>query len=195
VNKDNFEDKHEAKVIEKAVSALSNLANNSPSCQAELTKEGVLDNIKGMLQVVHPNTKLAQVLIAFCANFALNSADNGTMIKDADMLPLIAFHHLNGRAMASRESKAALVALGSVVNEVQESADLVSGMFSEILLHECLEGAPDGTVSIPENLRDEMAMFRNELSAEMEKVRSRFILDRESKKTSTLHRKALTPNP
>jgi hypothetical protein len=78
--------------------------------------------------------------------FQLVPLQNGEMVKDAEMLPLIAYHHLNGRALGTRESKAALIALGSVVNEVQESADLIGGMFSEILLHECLEGAPSGSV-------------------------------------------------
>ena len=168
-------DKHAMKVIEKSVSALSNLANKSEPCQAELAKEGTLELIKEVLEIVPPNTKIAQVCIAFCANFAQDNAENGERIKDAEMLPLIAYHHLNGRAMATRESKAALIALGTVVNCVEDSADIIKGMFSDLLLHECLERAPtEGTVQIPADLRDEMALFRSELGAEMEKMRAKF---------------------
>ena len=174
ITKEALDEKMSCKIAEKAVSALSNLANASEPCQAELRKQGALEVIKNVLEIVQPNTKMAQVCIAFCGNFALKNAENGEMIKDADMLPLIAYHHLNGRALGTRESKAALIALGSVVNEVQDSADLIGGMFSDILLHECLEGAPDGSVTIPDGIRDEMSMFRNELAAEMEKMRAKY---------------------
>jgi hypothetical protein len=36
------------------------LANSSEPCQAELAKEGVLEVIKEMLQVVSPNTKVGK---------------------------------------------------------------------------------------------------------------------------------------
>mmetsp|Transcript_38287 Transcript_38287/g.94987 ORF Transcript_38287/g.94987 Transcript_38287/m.94987 type:complete len:968 (-) Transcript_38287:275-3178(-) len=174
VNKDTLEEKQAAKVTEKAISGLSNLANNSVACQSALAQEGVLEVIKGMMEVVPPNTKMAQVCLAFAANFALKNPDTALAVKEADMLPLIAYHHLNGRALGTKESRAALIALGSVVNEIQESADFVGGMFSQILLHECLEGAPDGSISIPEGLKDEMTMFRKELGAELEKMRAKF---------------------
>jgi len=40
---------------------------------------------------------LTQVCLAFCANFALKNSVNAAAVKEGDVLPLIAYHHLNGR--------------------------------------------------------------------------------------------------
>ena len=64
-------------------------------------------------------SKMAQVCIAFVYAYTAGNSDNGWTVREAGLLPVVAYHHLRGRDKKTRESKEALVSLGAAVEAFQ----------------------------------------------------------------------------
>ena len=143
------------------VSSLTNIAIDTEYWgQSELAEENVLTNVRSVFQSAPAESKMAQVCIAFVYAYTAGNSDNGWTVREAGLLPVVAYHHLRGRDKKTRESKEALVSLGAAVDDDEESQDLVSSLFGETVLRECLKvGAAKGTYVPPEN-RDEKTRAR-----------------------------------
>ncbi len=89
------------------------------------------------IQSAPAESKMAQVCIAFIYAYTAGNSDNGWTVREAGLLPVVAYHHLRGREKKTRESKEALVSLGAAVDDDEESQDLVSSLFGETVLREC----------------------------------------------------------
>ena len=83
--------------------------------QSELAEENVLTNVRSVFQVAPAESKMAQVCIAFVYAYTAGNSDNGWTVRQAGLLPVVAYHHLRGRDKKTRESKEALVSLGAAV--------------------------------------------------------------------------------
>jgi len=148
-------------LAQMCVSSLTNIAIDTEYWgQSELAEENVLTNVRSVFQSAPAESKMAQVCIAFVYAYTAGNSDNGWTVREAGLLPVVAYHHLRGRDKKTRESKEALVSLGAAVDDDEESQDLVSSLFGETVLRECLKvGAAKGTYVPPEN-RDEKTRAR-----------------------------------
>ena len=128
--------------------------------QAELAEENVVTNVRSVFQAAPAESKMAQVCVAFVYAYTAGNSDNGWTVREAGLIPVLAYHHLYGRERKTREGKEALVSLGAAVDDDEESHGVVSSLCGETVLRECLKvGAAKGTY-LPQENRDEKTKSR-----------------------------------
>jgi len=146
-------------MVVPAVSCLVNLAVDTEYWgQAELASERVMEPVKRAFDYATPRSKFAQVCVAFTHAFVKNNPDNGFEATDSGVLPVLAYHHLRSRDRPDkthkRAAKEALVTLGAAVDADESAREVISSLFGDILLRECLVAGAGAGSSVPPTITD-----------------------------------------
>ena len=163
-------------LVVPAISCLVNIAIDSEYWgQAELAEEGVLGPIKRAFETAPPSTQLSQVCAAFVHAFCKDNPDNGFAVREAGLLPVVAFHHLRGRGdKKNRQAKEALVTLGVAVDQDETSREIVASFCGEIILRECLAAGAGKNAKIPPPVADEKRLAKEKTTLrEVEAIAAR----------------------
>ena len=163
-------------LVVPAISCLVNIAIDSEYWgQAELAEEGVLGPIKRAFETAAPSTQLSQVCAAFVHAFCKDNPDNGFAVREAGLLPVVAFHHLRGRGdKKNRQAKEALVTLGVAVDQDETSREIVASFCGEIILRECLAAGAGKNAKIPPPVADEKRLAKEKATLrEVEAIAAR----------------------
>ena len=183
----------EAMVV-PAVSCLVNLAVDTEYWgQAELASERVMEPVKRAFDFATPRSKFAQVCVAFTHAFVKNNPDNGFIATESGVLPVLAFHHLRSRdrnderktQTHKRAAKEALVTLGAAVDADESAREVVSSLFGDILLRECLVAGAGAGASVPAEITD-----KKRLSKEKATLQEVMAIAREAKDGAAFARAA-----
>ena len=146
-------------MVVPAVSCLVNLAVDTEYWgQAELASERVMEPVKRAFEYATPRSKFAQVCVAFTHAFVKNNPDNGFEATESGVLPVLAYHHLRSRDRPDkthkRAAKEALVTLGAAVDADESAREVISSLFGDILLRECLVAGAGAGSSVPPTITD-----------------------------------------
>lgn len=154
------------RLVVPAISCLVNVAVDTEHWgQTALAEENVAGPVTRVFEFAAPKSKVAQVCVAFVHAFVKNNPENGRIVAESGVLPVLAYHHLHSRnagrvgdALEKRAAREALVTLGAAADAADSAREWVSSACGDLLLRECLIAGAGPGARVPPAITDEKRM-------------------------------------